>query len=92
METKTTFSFTNMADKNSAKALWLFGFLEGIVAIVQSAEWVTEYEWAVRLLPLFAFSLAQFKLLFKTEYIGGEKVGEIVADAGADVQFIKKNQ
>lgn len=85
METKTTFSFKNMTDKNSSVALWAFGFAEGLVTIVQSAEWFYDYQWAVRLLPILAFSLSQFKLLFKTEVVGGVKQTSIVTDADAEV-------
>jgi hypothetical protein len=88
-QSKTTFSFQNMSERNSSKALWAFGFAEGIIAIVQSAEWVREYEWWVRLLPLLAFSISQFKLLFKTEIVGGQEVARIIADEGANVEVIK---
>lgn len=92
METKTTFAFRNMTDKNSHVALWAFGFAEGLVMLLQSAEWFTEYDWAVRILPIIAFSLSQFKLLFKTEVIGGEKVTSIVTDSSAEVNVITENK
>jgi len=88
-QSKTTFSFQNMTDRNSSKALWAFGFAEGIIAIIQSEEWVREYEWWVRLLPLAAFSISQFKLLFKTETVGGQEVARIVSEEGANVEVIK---
>ena len=78
-----------MTDRNSSKALWAFGFAEGIIAIIQSAEWVREYEWWVRLLPLVAFSISQFKLLFKTEIVGGKEVAKIISEEGANVEVIK---
>lgn len=92
METKTTFAIRNMTEKNSSVALWAFGFAEGIVTIVQSAEWFYDYQWAVRLLPILAFSLSQFKLLFKTEVIGGEKVTSIHTDSEAEVIVETENK
>jgi len=89
---KTTFSFQNMSDRNSSKALWAFGFAEGIIAIIQSAEWVREYDWWVRLLPLAAFSISQFKLLFKTEVVGGQEVARIVSEEGANVEVITETK
>lgn len=53
--------------------------------LLQSAEWFKEYDWAVRILPIIAFSLSQFKLLFKTEVIGGQKVTSIHTDSEAEV-------
>lgn len=89
---KTTFSFSNMTERNSSKALWAFGFAEGIIAIIQSAEWVREYEWWVRILPIAAFSISQFKLLFKTETVGGTEVARIVSESGADVNIMGKQE
>lgn len=85
METKTTFSFSNITEKNSSLALWAFGFAEGLVMILQSAEWLTEYDWAIRILPIIAFSLSQFKLLFKTEIVGGVKKTSVITDSQAEV-------
>lgn len=85
METKTTFSVKNISEKNSSVALWAFGFAEGLVMLLQSAEWFKEYHWAVRILPIIAFSLSQFKLLFKTEVVGGVKKTSIVTDSQAEI-------
>lgn len=85
METKTTFNLRNITEKNSSVALWAFGFAEGIVMLLQSAEWFKEYDWAVRLLPIVAFSLSHFKILFKTEVVGGVKQTSIITDEDAEV-------
>lgn len=92
METKTTFNLKNITEKNSSIALWAFGFAEGIVMLLQSAEWFKEYDWAVRLLPIVAFSLSQFKLLFKTEVVGGVKKTSIVTDSAAEVNIITEDK
>lgn len=71
---KTTFSVSNATKANSAIILWAFGLAEGIIAIVQSAEWLQDYVWAPRILPVLAFALSHTKILFKDEVEAPQEV------------------
>jgi hypothetical protein len=80
-----TFRAANATKENSAIILWAFGLGEGLVAIVQSAEWLSDYTWAPRLLPLLAFALSHTKILFKNEVVDAPYEKTIQSDSPIEV-------
>lgn len=93
MKRVTKFGFDHAIEGNSTKALWLFGLLEAVVAMLQSSDWMHEYIWAVRILPFVALTLSHLKLLFKDEIVGGAKVAEVRSeDPDAEVVITNKDK
>lgn len=84
---RTSFSVANATKANSALILWAFGLTEGIVAIIQAAEWVQDYTWWPRILPVLAFALSHTKILFKDEVDAPQ---EVVLKSDTPIEVDKK--
>ena len=85
MSQKTTVKWSNLFAGTPVSVLFWFGILEGIIAIVQSAEWVSDYKWLYRLLPIVAFVLSNFKLFINNEVVGARQTVTVDAPADADL-------
>jgi hypothetical protein len=89
-QTVMTFRWSNLFAGTPVVILFWFGLAEGIVAIVQAAEWLSEYKWLYRLLPLVAFALSSIKLFIARETAGTQQKIVISADTDADLRVEKQ--
>lgn len=81
----TTFNVGNATKENSKIVLWAFGLAEGVVMIMQSAEWLNDYVWWPRILPIIAFALSHTKILFKEEVVGASHERVVKSDTPIEV-------
>lgn len=82
----TTFALANAAEKNSKIILWAFGLIEGVIMILQAAEWLKDYVWWPRILPIAAFALSHTKILFKEEVVDAPQQVTIKSDSPIAVE------
>jgi hypothetical protein len=81
----TTFNVGNATKENSRVVLWAFGLAEGIVMIMQSAEWLNDYIWWPRILPIIAFALSHTKILFKEEVVDANHETTLKSDSPIEI-------
>jgi hypothetical protein len=89
---KTTVKWSNLFAGTPVSVLFYFGVAEGIIAIVQAAEWVSDYPWLYRLLPIAAFVLSQFKLFINNEVIGAKQTVTVEGPADAELTVTKTSE
>lgn len=91
-KTTTTIKWSNLFAGTPVAVLFWFGLFEGIIAIVQSAEWFMAYTWPPRLLPIAAFALSHIKLFINTEAHGSrQRVVVETDDPNAELTVTKKD-
>jgi hypothetical protein len=82
----TTFNFGNATKENSKVVLWAFGLAEGIVMILQTAEWLNDYIWWPRILPIIAFALSHTKILFREEVVDAPHEAVVKSDSPIEIE------
>lgn len=85
MTQKTTVKWSNLFAGTPVSVLFWFGLGEGVIAILQSAEWFSMYTWPPRLLPIAAFVLSHIKLFINTEAQGARQTVIVEAPPEAEI-------
>jgi len=85
MTNKTTVKWSNLFAGTPVSVLFWFGLAEGVIAILQSAEWFSMYTWPPRILPIIAFALSHMKLFINTEAQGARQTVTVDVPSEAEI-------
>lgn len=77
---KTTVKWSNLFTGTPISVLFWAGTIEGIITIIQSAEWLQDYLWWPRLLPVAQFVVSQIKMFISRDVEGAPESYTVSGD------------